>query len=105
MQYTQKPFRPLVTREQRVAVDTTIQTIALNSLRAGGTSVRVVNSGTNVTYMSITTGTDAGLTTANGFSLLPNTVECFWVSDEMTNVNFIGAASGNTVGVTVGEGS
>lgn len=106
MQYTQKPFRPLVTREQRLTLSTSIQSIALDTLAPGGKSVRITNNGAHTAYFSITNGTDASLTIGNGISLLPNTVECFWVADEMTHISFIGDTGANSViGVTVGEGS
>lgn len=106
MQYTQKPFRPLVLRAPQTAVSTSIQSVQINpNSMVGGMALRIANIGTNVTYISFTSGADAGLTTANGIALLPNTVECFFFADDMTHVNIIGTATGNTVSITFGEGS
>jgi len=106
MQYTQKPFRPLVLRAPQTSVTTSIQSVQVNpNAMVGGMALRIANIGTNVTYISFTNGADAGLTASNGIALLPNTVECFFFADDMTHLNFIGDDAGNTLSITIGEGS
>ena len=103
MQITQKPFRPLMQRATSISVGTTVTNTPLTVV--GGMALRLVNSGTNSVSISFSTGADAGLTVANGHVLLPNTVEVMFFADDMTHINTIAGATGNTLSVSQGEGS
>lgn len=111
MQFSVRPF-DLITNAQNsgagatvnLAVLTTSATVAVSPPGIGNRTVRLMNSGTNPVFVNFgPAGTVA--TVANSMPLLPNSVEVFYFHNDWTIVAAISGATGNTLYVTMGEGS
>lgn len=97
-----QPF-VLAGNSQALTVGTADSSVTLD---AGITSVRIVNSGTNIVFVNF--GAAAVIpvpgTPEPGMALLPNTVETFSVAAG-TTLHAIASATGNTLYITDGQGS
>lgn len=83
-------------------VTASIQQITLPTIPAGGATMRIVVSGTSPIAFAF--GAVTGLTMQNGVVMLPGTVETFYVPPGTQKLSLIGAASGSTIYVNVGDG-
>lgn len=100
-----RAFRPLGNNKTVNIVTTTAsQTLNIPNWPLGTRALRVVNLGTDTSFIEFTAtvGLVAAVTTS--MPLLPNSVEIFTVTNEMNNMRVIGTAGGNTVYITYGEG-
>lgn len=109
-QVSVRPF-DLITNSQNakagattnVAVLTTVASITVSPVSIGNRTVRLLNSGTNVIFVSFG-DTTATATLANSMPLLPNSAETFYFHNDWTTIATISAATGNTLYATMGEG-
>ena len=86
---------------QTIAVTASSAATALNATGIGNRTVRLVNSGSNITYFKL--GDSTVTTSASaGTPMLPNTIETFFLRRENTHIAVIGTVA-NTLYVTVGE--
>lgn len=108
MQTSVRPF-DLITNSSggntvNLAVLATSATVAVSPATVGSRSARIYNSGTNTVFINFgPVGTVA--TVANSMPMLPNSVETFYFHNDWTLVAAIASATGNTIYITMGEGS
>jgi hypothetical protein len=104
----QYPFQPRgasgnpPAAQASIAVTTAVQQLTLPQLPSEGGTMRVVVDGTS--NIAWTFGVAAGLTMNNGVPMLGNTVESFSIPASVTQLSVIGAATGSTLRVVVGDG-
>lgn len=99
-----RPFRPAgegFSGTLNTAVTGVSATISLPAI--GGKSLRIANIGTQVVFVRMADVSGGAATVTNSFPMLPNTVETFWASVDVTQVTVIAAAAGSTLYVTIGE--
>lgn len=99
-----RAFRPLG-NNKTVSIVTTgaSQSLTIPDVPFGTRSVRIVNSGTDISFIEFAQGTiTAALATS--MPMLPNTVEVFTIGNDITTLRVIGAAGANNLYVTYGEG-
>lgn len=97
-----KPFQPL-SASTAITVAIASAATALPRTNTRGTGViRVMNEGTNVTYITLGDST-VTTTVATGIALLPNSAETFYVVDGQTHIATITGVAGNTLRVSWGE--
>jgi hypothetical protein len=90
--------------QSALAVTTAVQQVSLPGVSPNGseTTMRIVVDGSsNIAWAY---GAQAGLTYANGNAMLGNTVETFNVPNGVTQLSVIGAASGSTIRIHIGDG-
>lgn len=104
----QFPFQPrgasgtTPTAQTNIAVTAAVQQLTLPAIPAEGCSMRVVVDGTaNIAWSY---GVSSGLTLDNGVHMLAQTVEVYSVPAGTTQLSVIGAATGSTLRVIVGDG-
>ena len=99
-----RAFHPLG-NNKTVNITTTAasQTLAVPDT-LGTRAVRVVNSGTDISFLEFTTATGAAAATTTSMPMLGNTVEVFTFPNDVTQIRVIGAAGGSVLYVTYGEG-
>lgn len=100
-----RAFRPLG-NNKTVNIVTTVatQTLAIPNTPFGTRALRVVNSGVDITFIEFTATTGLVAATTTSMPMLGNTTEIFTIANEMNNIRVIGAAGGNTIYITYGEG-
>lgn len=100
-----RAFRPLGNNKTTSVLTTTAPlAITISDFPFGTRALRVVNSGTDVTFVEIAQAGVSIPATATSMPLLGNTVEVFTITNENTLFRVIGLAGGNTVYITPGEG-
>lgn len=98
-----RAFRPLGNNKTVSIVTTTSgQTLAIPDL-LGTRAVRVVNSGTDISFIELA-GSGIAAGPSSSMPLLANTTSIFTLGNDQTTLRVIGVAGGNTVYVTYGEG-
>lgn len=110
---TQVAIRPfdLITNAQNGGAGATVNnavtasstTVAVSPAAIGNRSVRILNSGTAVTFVNFGPSTVIA-TLTNSMPLLPNSVETFYFHNDWTHIAMIGTV-GNTLYATMGEGA
>jgi hypothetical protein len=93
-----RPFQVVQESSQTLAVTASSQAITLPT-RNGNASVRIVVVGTQNVFWRL----DGAAAVATSTPMLANTVETFFLSRDATTINFIAAATGTTVYITIGE--
>jgi hypothetical protein len=100
-----RAFRPLGNSKTVNVVTTTASAFLQVPDTLGTRSVRIVNSGTDITFIEFTPGPfGVAATVAASMPMLPNTVEVFLLQNDLAYLKVIGVAGGNTIYVTYGEG-
>jgi hypothetical protein len=110
MQVAIRPF-DLITTAQNGGAGATVNnavtaastTVAISPPGIGNRTVRIVNSGTALTFVNFGPSTVIA-TLANSMALLPNSVETFYFHNDWTHIAMIGTV-GNTIYATMGEGA
>lgn len=99
-----RAFRPLGNnRTSSFTTTAASQRTAILDTPYGTRALRVVNSGTDITFIELGIITSNAIITSS-MPMLGNTVEVFTIANDIAYVAFIGAAGGNTVYITAGEG-
>lgn len=100
-----RAFRPLgKNRTVNLLTTAAAQGLSIPDSPLGVRALRIVNSGTDTTFIELVDATGPAATITTSMPMLPNTVEVFTSANDITTLSIIGAAGGNTVYVTYGEG-
>lgn len=70
----------------------------------GTRQIRLVNAGSDITFINFSGAGQPAPAVTNATPLAPNSVEILTVGNDQTVIRAIGAAGGNTLYITVGEG-
>lgn len=88
-----------------ITVGTASTNVAVPAPNIGVRSVRIVNAGTNTTFIEFGADNTVVATLASSMPLLANSMEIFLLPNDITYIAAIGGAAGNLVYITVGEGT
>jgi len=100
-----RAFRPLGNNKSFGIVTTAVSAgVTLPDVPFGTRAFRIVNSGSDMTFIEFSFTGGAAAATTTSMPMLPNTVEVFTVTNDQTIIRVIGAAGGNTLYITPGEG-
>lgn len=95
-----RPFQVVPESSQTLAVTGTSQALTLTN-PIGTRSLRIYNSGAGIVYFRY----NAAAVVATSTPVAPGSVEVFVLPNDVTTVNFIASGVGNTVFITLGEGT
>lgn len=93
---------PAGTTQQAVTASSAPMNLPATTPYETETTALFSNIGTQWVYWCY--GTQAGLTTANGVPLGPNTQQTFTIPAVVSTISVIAAATGSSLSVTVGDG-
>lgn len=100
-----RAFRPLGNNKTvNILTTAASQTLAVPDSPLGTRAVRILNSGTELTFIEFTTAAGAAAAATTSMPMVGNSVEVFTFPNDVTQLRVIGVAGGNTVYVTYGEG-
>lgn len=102
MQMYVRPFQ-ILGNTANLTVGTSSSNVLIPLGGIGNKSIRVFNSGTNVVFFKLGTGNTTSASASTDTPLLPNSVETFFLQNEVTYIAAIAAGTGNTLYVTPGE--
>lgn len=88
--------------QTNIAVTAAVQQLTLPPVPAEGGSMRIVVDGTSNIAWSF--GVSGSLALGNGVHMLANTIEMFSIPGGITQLSVIGAATGSTLRVMIGDG-
>lgn len=88
--------------QTNIAVTASVQQLTLPPIPQEGGSMRIVVDGTSNIAWSF--GVSSGLTIGNGVHMLANTVEAYSIPGGVTQLSVIGASTGSTMRVIIGDG-
>ena len=99
-----RAFRPFG-NNQTVNITTTAasQNLAFPA-RNGTNAVRIVNLGTDPSFIEFAQVAGVTAAAATSIPLLPNSAEVFTLANDVVGLRVVGAAGGSVLYVTVGEG-
>lgn len=101
MQYI-RPFSQ-VEGTVNLVVTATPGTITPTRAHMGTQTVRILNAGTQIVFVSFGEAVVVPASTATSMPILPNSVETFLLRNEVGFLSFVAAGTGSTVYVTTGE--
>lgn len=101
-----RAFRPLGNNKTVSMLTTTgVTSVTVPDRPFGTQSVRIVNSGTDITFIELTVNPGAAIPAIiTSMPLLGNTAEVFLFQNDLNFIRAIGVAGGNTLYITYGEG-
>ncbi len=100
-----RAFRPLGTnRTVNLLTTTGSVSLLIPQVPFGTRSLRVVNAGTDTTFIEFAGAAGATAAVTTSMPMLPNTVEVFTLANDIITLRVIGTAGGNTLYITYGEG-
>lgn len=98
MQMYVRPFQAVDQSSQTLAVTGSSQALTLPTA-IGNRTIRIVTSGSVTIFWKYGTGA----TVAASTPMLPNTVETFFLPNDVTQISFIASGTGTTVYITIGQ--
>lgn len=100
-----RAFKPLGNNKTvNVAVTAAAVSLTVPDQPYGTRAIRCVNSGTDTIFIEIVDRLSINPTTTTSMPMIPNSVEVFTLDMNAVGIRAIGAAGGNTLYVTYGEG-
>lgn len=100
MQKYVRPFQAVEESSQTLAVTGSSQALTLPTPQ-GNRTIRILTNGSVPVFWKYGTGAAVATSTP----ILPNTVETFFLPNDVTQISFIAGGTGTTIYITVGQGA